>query len=170
MKLVRDQREKIFALKVFDLSDDRISKNVIEHLKRQVEVISKLNHKYIAKYYGFQESSTWIKKNGKKIPVAYIKEEFVEGIELCYNVEFKGGMSEPLCRYFFKQILMALYYMHFHGITHNDLKPENILITKDYDIKIVDFGFGSPFSSDEGTAFKRTYASNPAYTAPEVIN
>ena len=33
-------------------------------------------------------------------------------------------------------------YLHKHNMAHRDIKLENILLKKNYEIKIIDFGFG----------------------------
>lgn len=33
--------------------------------------------------------------------------------------------------------------MHNKGVAHRDLKPENIFVSKDYTLKIGDFGFAT---------------------------
>ncbi|XP_075678684.1 putative serine/threonine-protein kinase fhkD isoform X1 [Dermatophagoides pteronyssinus] len=45
---------------------------------------------------------------------------------------------------FFKQLLMAVNYLHINHIVHRDLKPENILIdyqTESLQCRLIDFGF-----------------------------
>ena len=54
-----------------------------------------------------------------------------------------GKFDEQVCRYYFRQILEALDYMHCWGIAHRDLKPENLLLDKDLNLKISDFGLSS---------------------------
>jgi serine/threonine protein kinase len=55
-----------------------------------------------------------------------------------------GNFSEPTCRYFFKQLLDGLDYMHGKGFAHRDLKPENVLFDHDLTLKIADFGLSAP--------------------------
>ena len=38
------------------------------------------------------------------------------------------------------QIMSALHYCHERQVVHRDLKPENLLLSKDLNIKIIDFG------------------------------
>ena len=66
-------------------------------------------------------------------------------------------------------MLMALHYLHSEGYAHRDLKPENILLTKNYDIKIIDFGFAAPTIGRDGSGFNRTQLGSPMYMAPEII-
>ena len=70
--------------------------------------------------------------------------------DLFEELSIGGAFSEPICRYFFKQMLAAIDYTHRQGIVHLDLKPGNILLDDNFNIKIADFGLalhnlGNPF-------------------------
>ena len=74
--------------------------------------------------------------------MAYIVTEFIPKGELCDYIATKGGpFNERIVRYFAKQMLEALYYIHSKGIAHRDLKCENMILDENYNIKIIDFGF-----------------------------
>lgn len=45
-----------------------------------------------------------------------------------------------IVRYYSAQLVGVLQYIHFNGIVHRDLKPQNILISKDFRLKLIDFG------------------------------
>ena len=68
-------------------------------------------------------------------------------------------------------MLTGLNYMHTKGFAHRDLKPENILLTsKEYDIKIIDFGFAAPTSGRDGSGYNKTQLGTPMFMAPEIIS
>lgn len=52
-----------------------------------------------------------------------------------------GGVNERITRYYLRQMVEGLDYMHRNGICHRDLKPENILMDNDWNLKIADFGW-----------------------------
>ena len=95
----------------------------------------------MVKYHDFQLSATLNKANGEPKDVAYIAQEIIPGGELFDYVANSGPFSESECKYYFKQMLSGINYIHEMGFSHRDLKPENILLGKDYEIKLVDFGF-----------------------------
>mmetsp|Transcript_7836 Transcript_7836/g.11795 ORF Transcript_7836/g.11795 Transcript_7836/m.11795 type:complete len:474 (+) Transcript_7836:221-1642(+) len=51
----------------------------------------------------------------------------------------EGGMSEPVARYWFRQILEGLNFLQSKGICHRDLSLENILVDDDMSL-VIDFG------------------------------
>jgi len=63
-------------------------------------------------------------------------------------------------------ILMGVEYMHNHHIIHRDLKPGNILIFKDHVVKICDFGFSKPYTTQGDQTPGIVTVS---YRAPEVL-
>jgi maternal embryonic leucine zipper kinase len=49
-------------------------------------------------------------------------------------------LSESEARFFFRQIISALAYIHSKGYAHRDLKPENLLLDDNQCLKLIDFG------------------------------
>lgn len=110
-----------------------------------------------------------IKSNGQSVEVAYIVQELILGGELFHYVRNTGPFKESICKYYFKQMLLGLNYIHSKGFSHRDLKPENILLDSQFDVKIVDFGFACSLSGRDGSGFNRTVAGTPNYMAPEIL-
>ena len=53
----------------------------------------------------------------------------------------------------FRDTVLGLEFLHFHGIIHRDIKPANLLWTHDYRVKISDFGvsyLGRPMQGEPG--------------------
>ena len=174
VKLAYDQEGKEFAIKIFDLTKTDNSERQMELVKQEVEATLKLRHKFIAGYHEYQSNRTLIKyKNGqptdKTKQVTYIVQEAITGGELYGYVANTGIFSDKMCRHFFKQILMAMHYLHSEGIAHRDLKPENILLSNKYDIKLIDFGFATQTTGKDGSGFNKTQLGSPMYMAPEII-
>ena len=150
-----------FAMKIYEkekLND--ISKKKCVY--REVEILKRVNHENIAKLKDVINTPKQI----------LIVQEFVEGISLrdYYNKEIRNqkGISEHKSKIFkkiFKQIFEAMNYLHKNHMAHRDIKLENILMTKDYCIKIIDFGFGMYNPENKLQTF---YCGTPNYMPPEI--
>ena len=94
--------------------------------------------------------------------------EYVSGGVLFDYVAEAGAFSEPFARYYFKQFMDALDFVHQRGIAHRDLKPENVMLDLDHNLKIADFGLSGPAMGRDGSGFLKTKLGTPAYWAPEI--
>jgi serine/threonine protein kinase len=67
--------------------------------------------------------------------------EYVDGDELYMLVAERKRLDEDFARQIFRQVVSALYYLHYNRIAHRDIKLENIMLNKDGVVKMIDFGF-----------------------------
>lgn len=121
------------------------------------------------RYHDFKEEATLQKAGGQSKNVAYIVQEMITGGELFDYIANTGAFTEEVCKFYFKQLLQGIHYIHSRGFSHRDLKPENILLDKDYNVKIVDFGFACPLEGRDGSGINRSQIGTPGYMAPEII-
>ena len=94
--------------------------------------------------------------------------EYAKGGEIYDTVAFTGKFNEEMARYFFRQMMEGLKYMHEKGVTHRDLKPENVLLDEDHVLKIADFGFAGPVDGRDGSGLLKTKLGTANYMAPEI--
>ena len=66
-----------------------------------------------------------------------------------------------------KQLIEGITYAHDRDIIHRDLKPSNLFVTRDNQIKILDFGLGKDLSSDARMTGTGQILGTPAYLPPE---
>ena len=151
-----------FAMKIYEkkILNDNIKKKCI---LREIEILKKLNHPYIVKLYDTIISDKNI----------LLIQELVNGISLrdFYNKEIRNQKNISEKKYkiltlIFKQIFSAFDYIHKKNIFHRDIKLENILLTKNYEIKIIDFGFGL---YNPRNYLQKFFCGTPNYMAPEII-
>ena len=151
-----------FAMKIYEKKNlnDNIKKKCVS---KEIEILKKLNHPNIAKLYDTIITDKYI----------LLIQELVNGISLreYYNTEIRNqkDISEKklkLLTLIFKQIFSAFDYIHKKNIAHRDIKLENILLTKNNEIKIIDFGFGM---YNPRNHLQNFFCGTPNYMAPEII-
>lgn len=95
--------------------------------------------------------------------------EFCQGDELYNYLVTNGptGLEVVLAQKIFAQLVGAVTYIHSKNCVHRDLKLENVLLSKDGDVKLVDFGFTREY---EGKAsYLQTFCGTVCYSAPEML-
>ena len=55
----------------------------------------------------------------------------------------RRAVTEPEARYFLKQILIAVKYLHDTKVIHRDLKLGNLFLNEDMAVKLGDFGLAT---------------------------
>ncbi len=86
--------------------------------------------------------------------------ELVDGPPLSTIID-DGPMPPPLAAYVVEQVLRGLDYAHRRGVVHRDLSSANVLVSRDGEVKIVDFGIAAPVDA-RGVA-----GGSRGYVAPE---
>lgn len=128
-------------------------------------ILSKLSHPNIAKFL-----DGGISDEGR----AYYVMEFVDGIPLTdYCIQNRSTRRERLN--LFVQLCQAVQYAHSNSIVHRDLKPDNLLVTKQGDIKILDFGIAKMLDTKPaGESLRITSEGGQMFTwqycAPEQLS
>ncbi|WWC85589.1 uncharacterized protein L201_000453 [Kwoniella dendrophila CBS 6074] len=97
----------------------------------------------------------------------YMVFEFIDGGQMLDYIISHGRLRERAARKFARQIGSALDYCHRNSIVHRDLKIENILISKNGNIKIIDFGLSNLYSP---TRHLSTFCGSLYFAAPELLN
>ena len=170
VKLGRDMsNNQLYALKILDptkMDTQKLTK-VVKSLENELTVMQNLNHKNIVKFLGLNTSGVYVGRKGKEKRVAYAVIELASKGEI-FEVLFKiGPFNENMARFYMKQLVSALEYLHTNKVAHRDLKPENLLLDEEMSLKLADFGFATLF--DEETKNK-TKLGTERYMSPELLN
>ena len=145
------------AVKVLapDLATDP---KLAKRFEREMEILKKLKHPNIVKYYG--GSTTGAQR--------FYAMELVTGGSLADLLKKKGRLSWEETIDYGLQIAKALEHAHDAGVIHRDLKPANLLLAADGTLKLSDFGIARDTQSTALTAAGKTVGTM-AYMAPEQI-
>ena len=135
-----------------------IGEDDLEALKREAEILSKLDHANIVKFLHTSEDAEY----GTYLVMEWITGGNLRAMLLQYP---ERKVPTTVSSHIIAQILSAIEASHNAGIIHLDIKPENILLTEDGSVKLSDFGVAGT-SNDEFTAGRGT----EGYMAPEQID
>ncbi|KAK2900819.1 hypothetical protein Q8A67_008934 [Cirrhinus molitorella] len=148
---------KMYAVKVIPQS--RVSKpHQREKIINEIELHKSLQHKHVVKFSHHFEDQDNI----------YIFLELCSRKSLAHIWKARHTLTDPEVRYYLKQIISALKYLHNKGILHRDLKLGNFFVNENMDLRLGDFGLAAKLETVEQR--KKTICGTPNYLAPEVLN
>ncbi|MBI4854947.1 MAG: protein kinase [Acidobacteria bacterium] len=136
-----------------------------DYILAEAQVAAKFNHPNIAaiyelgKYASFPHSSSF----------SYIVMEYIEGETLSQKIPKNLDIATILD--FATQIAQALKAIHAFNLIHCDIKSSNIIITKEGNVKILDFGLArliNKASKLDGTE-KNNVLGTANYMSPEQV-
>jgi len=122
------------------------------------EVLSKIHdHEFVIGYI----------EHGKIEGTPYLLMEYVEGS----NLKLLQSRNDEILSQFVGNILIdmavALEHVHDSGYMHLDFKPENVLVSRNANVRLVDFDLAQPIPPEPKKMSKNP--GTPAYMAPEQL-
>lgn len=114
VKAAQSATGETVALKIFkrNLDNAQYDQLLMQQLGQEVDCYEHLKHPYIVSIIEFQPEASYMSKSGDQYTCAFIALEYCQNGEL-FNLIVQGGrLSEPTCRYYFKQLLQACLLMH----------------------------------------------------------
>ena len=149
--------DRVVLLKKLTL---RGSSQFVERFKREARLMMDFKHEHIVHVYDhFKEGSSY-----------YIVEEFVDGISLDALIRRERYLSNDAAMLILYEVSKALKYAHDKKVIHRDIKPSNILISRQGEVKLVDFGIAtSQEETEDGLTRDGMVLGTPSYIPPEQI-
>jgi eukaryotic-like serine/threonine-protein kinase len=158
----RDIRlDRIVAIKTLraDLARDQIFQ---ARFRREAQSAASLNHPNIVAVYDTGEDMT------TGVPVPYIVMEFVDGRTVRDLLQEGHRLLPDRSLEIIDGVLRALDYSHQAGIVHRDIKPGNVMVTRNGDVKVMDFGIARAMSDAQATMTQTAQVIGTAqYLSPE---
>lgn len=154
----REDLGKRVALKVARealLSPDRVSR-----FRTEERVLARLQHPHIAQLH-----DAGVTPEGSP----YFAMEIVDGETIVQHVERSGaGLTARLEA--FLDVCAAVQFAHRNLVIHRDIKPSNVCVTREGEVKLLDFGVAK-LLGDEAAPLTGTGGRvyTPGYAAPEQL-
>ncbi|XP_012940490.1 serine/threonine-protein kinase PLK1 [Aplysia californica] len=147
---------KIYAGKI--ISKARIAKpHQKQKILREVQLQKNLKHRHVVEFNSYFEDDNNV----------YIILENCSRKSLVHVLKHRKCLTEPEVRYYLRQLVDGVDYIHRNQIIHRDLKLGNMLLNHDMELKLADFGLATrvDFVGEK----KMTVCGTPNYIAPEVL-
>lgn len=145
---------RIFALK--SLNKEFLKKRrQLKHSINEGKLLKLLDHPFVVKlHYSFQSAKS----------LYYVLDYCPYG-DLSIQLGIHGPFTEEQAKFFIRELILVVEYLHSLEILHRDLKPENILLDATGHIRLTDFGLAKHCNA----AVAATFVGSPAYVAPEML-
>jgi serine/threonine-protein kinase len=165
----RDQGDFDLSVAIKLIRPSALSSKLIERFGQEQQTLAKLIHPNIARLYD----------GGKTEDGApYLIMEYVDGAPLTSWIS-QNSLNQAQILKLFLTVCSAVRYAHQNLIIHRDITPSNIMVTKNGDVKLIDFGIAKPLEDTSDPAVQASTASTasspslsslsftPGFAAPE---
>ncbi|MEU8990940.1 Stk1 family PASTA domain-containing Ser/Thr kinase [Streptomyces sp. NPDC048558] len=130
--------------------------------RREAQSAASLNHPAIVAVYDTGEDYI------DNVSIPYIVMEYVDGSTLRELLHSGRKLLPERAMEMTIGILQGLEYAHRNGIVHRDIKPANVMLTRNGQVKVMDFGIARAMG-DSGMTMTQTAAviGTAQYLSPE---
>ncbi|KAM7207379.1 Protein kinase-like domain containing protein [Naviculisporaceae sp. PSN 640] len=139
----------------------REAKDALFLIREEIAIMKKLNHPNLVRLIEVLDDP---EEDSLYMVLEMCKKGVVMNVGLNETATPK---SKEECRYWFRDLILGIEYLHSQGVVHRDIKPDNLLLTEDNVLKIVDFGVSEMFEKPENMRTAKP-AGSPAFLPPEL--
>ena len=134
--------------------------------RREAQDAAKMAHPTIVRIFDAGEEAVEGADSGERL-VPFIVMEFIDG-RLLSDALRDGPLEPKAAGRVIEQVLIALEYSHRAGVIHRDIKPSNIMLTRNGQVKVMDFGIARAVSESAATLAETSKVVGTAqYFSPE---
>lgn len=134
--------------------------NFVERFRREADVLERLQHPNIVRYYDLVEAEFYV----------FILMEYVPGQTLQSTLYRLGQALTPReALEFLRPLSAALHFAHGEGIIHRDLKPANVMMHTNGNLLVTDFGIARLLDNAALSLTGGRALGTPLYMSPEQI-
>ncbi|KAF5539241.1 CAMKK CAMKK-META kinase [Fusarium napiforme] len=137
------------------------SNDALHLIREEIAIMKKLNHPNLVQLYEVLDDP-------EEDSIYMVLEMCRKGVVMKVGLdEHANPYPEENCRFWFRDLILAIEYLHAQGVIHRDIKPDNLLLSNDDVLKVVDFGVSEMFEKPENMRTAKS-AGSPAFLPPEL--
>lgn len=155
-RAVRERDGLVVALKVLFPTQAR-NPRFVEQFLHEAAVVSRFDNRHIVRGYDFGFT-------GDRYFMAL---ENIGGVTVQELLDQKGSLPPDFACFVILRVARALDYLAAEGFVHRDIKPDNILVSPQGLVKIIDFGFATPYAGGIPEANLEITCGTVEYISPE---
>ena len=138
---------------------------LLTELQREFQHLQLLSHPNIVRVHEFD-------RDGE---VAFFTMELLSGALLSHVLQMRNAvpLPRPYAWAIIRDIGAALSHAHSRGVIHGDINPQNIFITREGELRVLDFGASHSLLADrrtgEGALSRRSPVATRGYASCELL-
>ncbi len=148
--------ERIVAVKILR-EDYAKDEDFRSRFRQEAKAAANLSHPNIVTVYDF----------GLDEDQVFIVIEYIDGTDLKSLIRQKGHFSVEDTVGLMAQACAGVGYAHRAGLVHCDIKPHNMLVSRDFRLKVTDFGIARALATIHPDEKSDIVWGSPHYFAPE---
>ena len=160
-KVQNKKDKKIYVIKTIPIKSK--TPEELKSIENEALILKEINNEYIVRYI-----ESFIENGYFNIVMEYCENKDLKTF-INTHKDKSELINEEVIYYIALDICYGIKEIHSKNLIHRDLKPENLFISKDYEIKIGDFGISKKLI-DKNFTFTNNQRGTFNYMAPEIIN
>lgn len=128
----------LFAIKKYSPSNGNDKDECYKRFIDEIKILFNIYHKNVVRIFNYYLYPT--------AKIGYIQMEYIDGdsIDKITPADYGKTWND-----YFVETINAFSYLCDNSILHRDIRPSNFMVTKNGELKIIDFGFGKHIENIE---------------------
>lgn len=152
--------DMLFAIKKYEPApqNEDFKEELYDRFVDEIKILFKISHPNIVRIYDY-----YLYPNKK---VGYLQMEYINGTAIDKYNPFPWDRSwEEI----FIEVIKTFKYLEENNILHRDIRPENLLLDENFNLKLIDFGFGKIINNKDTREKNSVVLNWPVTEMPEEI-